>query len=44
MTLTQKITFTIVTSLAVLSSACNTIQGVGQDVESTGEAIEDAAK
>ncbi|MGJ8558797.1 MAG: entericidin A/B family lipoprotein [Litorimonas sp.] len=25
-------------------AACNTVEGVGQDVESTGEAIEEAAK
>jgi len=25
-------------------AACNTVEGVGQDVESSGEAIEDAAK
>ncbi|MGB3456628.1 MAG: entericidin A/B family lipoprotein [Litorimonas sp.] len=24
-------------------AACNTVEGIGQDVESTGEAIEDAA-
>lgn len=26
-----------------LTSSCNTMAGVGQDVEQTGEAIEDAA-
>ena len=44
MTLTHKITLSIVTGLTLLASACNTIEGVGQDVESTGGAIEDAAK
>lgn len=35
---------TLVTTAAITTTACNTIQGVGQDIESTGEAIEDAAK
>lgn len=34
----------IVTVSAMSASACNTIQGAGQDIESTGEAIEEAAK
>lgn len=34
----------IVTMAAMTTTACNTIQGAGQDIESTGEAIEDAAK
>lgn len=25
-------------------SACNTVEGAGQDIENTGEAIEDAAE
>jgi len=28
---------------AFLVSACNTVEGVGQDVQSAGEAVEDAA-
>lgn len=34
----------IVSGAAITASACNTLQGAGQDIESTGEAIEDAAK
>lgn len=33
----------IVTAAAMSATACNTIQGAGQDIESTGEAIEEAA-
>ena len=33
----------IVTFAALTATACNTIQGAGQDIESAGEAIEDAA-
>ena len=29
---------------ALLLSACNTIQGIGQDLKKAGEKIEDAAK
>ena len=29
---------------ALLLSACNTIQGIGQDLKKVGEKIEDAAK
>ncbi|GAB4189525.1 MAG: hypothetical protein Tsb002_16620 [Wenzhouxiangellaceae bacterium] len=29
--------------LSLSISACNTIEGAGKDIESTGEAIEDAA-
>ncbi|MEN0652687.1 MULTISPECIES: entericidin A/B family lipoprotein [Hyphobacterium] len=28
---------------ALTLSACNTVQGIGRDVEATGDAIEDAA-
>ncbi len=34
----------VVTLAAMSATACNTIQGAGQDIESTGEAIENAAK
>lgn len=33
----------IVTVAAMSATACNTVQGAGQDIESAGEAIEDAA-
>ena len=29
---------------ALIVSACNTVEGAGQDVQSAGEAVEDAAK
>ena len=29
---------------ALLVSACNTVEGAGRDVQSAGEAVEDAAK
>jgi entericidin B len=37
--------FVVLAVLGAISflSACNTVQGVGRDVEATGEAIEDAA-
>ena len=34
----------LISAAAMTATACNTIQGAGQDIESTGEAIEDAAK
>lgn len=34
----------LISSLASLLSACNTIHGFGQDVEKAGSAIEGAAK
>jgi len=34
----------LVSAAAMTATACNTIQGAGQDIESTGEAIEEAAK
>lgn len=34
----------IVTAAALSATACQTVQGVGQDIESAGEAIEKAAK
>jgi predicted small secreted protein len=39
--------FTVLTALitvALLLSACNTVQGIGQDLKKAGEKIEDAAK
>jgi predicted small secreted protein len=41
----KKIVSALLLSLIVLSlSACNTIEGVGKDVQKAGEAVEDAAK
>ncbi|MGE5953680.1 MAG: entericidin A/B family lipoprotein [Qipengyuania vulgaris] len=31
-----------ITSMALTATACNTVKGLGQDVESVGEAGEDA--
>ncbi|MDA8708448.1 entericidin A/B family lipoprotein [Hellea sp.] len=42
--LSKKIVLFTVTGLTLLASACNTIEGVGKDIESSGGAIEDAAK
>jgi predicted small secreted protein len=39
--------FTVLVALitaALLLSACNTMQGIGQDLKKAGEKIEDAAK
>lgn len=35
-------TTTAVAALALVAAACNTVQGVGEDIESVGEAGEDA--
>ena len=37
-------TMLIAFSFAILLSACNTVKGVGQDLQKAGEKIEDAAK
>jgi len=37
-------TIGLFTAVALLTTACNTVQGVGQDIESTGKAIDKAAK
>lgn len=34
----------VLVSTALLLSACNTVKGVGQDIQKAGEKIEDAAK
>ena len=34
----------LVTLVAVLTAACNTVEGVGKDVKATGDAIEKAAQ
>ena len=40
----KKITALVVLSFAFILSACNTVKGVGQDVQKAGEKIEDAGK
>ena len=42
MTKTRTILLTIATGLLLVG--CNTIQGIGKDVESVGETVSDAAK
>ena len=37
-------TLTALITAALLLSACNTVQGIGQDLKKAGEKIEDAAK
>ncbi len=34
----------LISALAVMLSACNTVQGIGKDVKKGGEVIEKAAK
>ena len=41
----KKIVFAMMVVISVLSSsACNTVQGLGKDIERGGQAIEKAAK
>ena len=35
---------TVVTAAALTATGCNTLQGAGQDIKSTGEAIEKTAE
>ena len=39
----KKITFVLL-ALAVLLTGCNTLNGMGKDVEKLGEKVQDAAK
>ncbi len=39
-----KLTVTALVSFGLLLSACNTIGGAGEDIESVGDTIEDAAE
>lgn len=38
------ISVVVVSLAAITATACNTIQGAGQDIEKAGKTIEDAAK
>lgn len=38
------ISIAVISAAAMTATACNTIQGAGEDIESTGDAIQDAAK
>ena len=41
----KRIAFAVLVMIsAVLSTACNTVQGLGKDIERGGQAIEKAAK
>ena len=40
----KKLTTLVLVALGFVLSACNTVQGVGQDVQKAGSAIENAAK
>jgi entericidin B len=41
----KKVVFAVLVVVSVLSSmACNTVQGLGKDIERGGQAIEKAAK
>lgn len=42
--MTRTIVTIITASLALIVSACNTVEGAGKDVKSAGAAVEDAAK
>ena len=44
MSRTKQLTAVVLASLAFMASACNTIEGAGEDIQSGGEAISDAAK
>jgi predicted small secreted protein len=36
--------FAAVSAVAMLAAACNTVEGVGEDVEQAGDAIDNAAE
>lgn len=40
----RKILVLAAAATALLISACNTVEGVGKDVQATGEAVEDTAQ
>ena len=40
----RKLIALLLVSSSVSLAACNTIEGMGRDVQSAGEAVEDAAK
>ena len=42
--MTKFVAMLLVILVAVLSAACNTVEGVGKDVKATGDAIEKAAQ
>jgi predicted small secreted protein len=42
--MTKLVAMLSVVALAMLTVACNTVEGVGKDVKATGDAIEKAAQ
>jgi len=40
----RKLSLLIITFLSVLLAGCNTVKGIGQDLEKGGEAIQKATK
>jgi predicted small secreted protein len=42
--MTKVVAMLSVIVLAILTAACNTVEGVGKDVKATGDAIEKAAQ
>jgi len=40
----RKLSLLIITAVAVLLAACNTVKGIGKDMEKGGEAIQKATK
>ena len=40
----NKALLVLLTSLGFMVAGCNTTRGIGQDIEATGDAIEDAAE
>lgn len=40
----RKLTALTLSALSLMAAACNTIEGVGEDTQSAGEAISDTAR
>ncbi len=41
--MTRKIVTSLLLSTSLILAACNTVEGAGRDVQSVGQAVEDAA-
>ena len=39
----RKLTIVAIASIGLALTACNTVKGAGQDIESVGETVQDAA-
>lgn len=44
MTRSRKLTALVLSGLALMASACNTVEGVGQDLESAGDKAEEITR